>query len=76
MRTVRIPLAAFTVNSSQVELAKLKTITFRFDRTVSCACSVPALPVGMRLYGVGTGLERGLVCRPRNRRNTHESSLV
>lgn len=33
MRTVRIPLAAFTVNSSQVNLDKLQTITFHFDRT-------------------------------------------
>ncbi len=33
MGTVRIPLASFIVNSSQVDLNKLKTITFRFDRT-------------------------------------------
>jgi hypothetical protein len=35
MRTVRIPLAAFTVNSSQVNLNKLQTITFRFTRTTT-----------------------------------------
>ena len=34
MRTVRIPLTAFTVNSSQVDLNKLQTITFLFNRTV------------------------------------------
>lgn len=33
MRTVRIPLAAFTVNSSQVDLNKLQKITFFFNRT-------------------------------------------
>jgi hypothetical protein len=34
LRTVRIPLAAFTVNSSQVDLSKLHTVSFRFSRTV------------------------------------------
>lgn len=33
LRTVRIPLAAFTVNSSQVDLSKLQTISFKFSRT-------------------------------------------
>ena len=33
MRTVRIPLASFTVNSSNVDLNKLKSIKFLFDRT-------------------------------------------
>jgi hypothetical protein len=35
MRSVRIPLAAFTVNSSQVNLNKLQTISFRFSRTAA-----------------------------------------